>query len=245
MKNYLESIMEKKICSKCKTEKGICEFYNNKSTFDKKRPECKLCSNKQSMSYNQKNKGNLKKIKEKYVINNKEKVKESKQKWFDKNPDYKKEHYNKNIDYILTKSRKYYKNNREKIIEYNKNYIKTHKDTINKKNKIKYDTDILYKLKLSMRGRLNSFLKTKQIKKYNKTFNIIGCTPEYLKEHIEKQFIDNMCWNNHGLYGWHIDHIIPLSSAKTEEEMFNLCHYTNLQPLWAEDNLRKNNKILV
>ena len=70
--------MLKKICSKCKEEKDICEFYNNKSTFDKKRPECKLCSNKQSMSYNQKNKGNLKNIKEKYVINNKEKVKESK-----------------------------------------------------------------------------------------------------------------------------------------------------------------------
>ena len=102
--------MLKKICSKCKEEKDICEFYNNKSTFDKKRPECKLCSNKQSMSYNQKNKGNLKNIKEKYVINNKEKVKESKKKWFDKNLDYKKEYYNKNIDYILTKSRKYYKN---------------------------------------------------------------------------------------------------------------------------------------
>jgi hypothetical protein len=52
-----------------------------------------------------------------------------------------------------------------------------------------------------------------------------------------------MCWDNHSLYGWHIDHKIPLSSAKTEEEAYQLCHYTNLQPLWAEDNLKKSNKL--
>lgn len=237
--------MEKKICSKCKIEKDVCEFYNNKTRLDGKRYECKVCSNKSSISYNQKNKEKVDGIKQKYVDNNKEKVKKSKKEWFDKNPDYQKEHYNKNIDYILKKSRNYYETNREKIIDYNKKYVKTNKETINKKNKKRYDTDILYKLKLSMRGRLNFFLKTKQIKKYNKTFIIIGCIPEYLKEHIENQFTDGMCWENYGLYGWHIDHIIPLSSANTEEEMYKLCHYTNLQPLWAEDNLRKSNKILI
>jgi len=237
--------MEKKICSKCKEEKEVCEFYNNKSKFDGKRPECKVCSNEQSTLYNRKNKEKVNGIKQKYVDNNKEKVKQSKKEWFDKNTEYKKEHYIKNTNHILEKSKKYYNDNREKIIEYNKKYVKTNKEIINKKNKIKYDTDVLYKLKLSMRARLNSFLKTRQIKKQNKTFDIIGCIPEYLKEHIENQFVDNMCWENYGLYGWHIDHIIPLSSANTEEEMYKLCHYTNLQPLWAEDNLRKSNKILI
>ena len=52
-----------------------------------------------------------------------------------------------------------------------------------------------------------------------------------------------MSWETHSLYGWHIDHIIPLSSAKTEEEIYQLCHYTNLQPLWAEDNLKKGDKL--
>jgi hypothetical protein len=236
--------MEKKICSKCKLEKVVCEFYNSKTQLDGKRCECKVCSNKSSILYNQKNKEKVSRIKQKYVDNNKEKVKKSKKEWFDKNPEYKKEHYNKNIDHILKKNRNYYENNREKIIDYNKKYIKTNKETINKKNKKRYDTDILYKLKLSMRGRLNSFLKTKQIKKHNKTFIIIGCIPEYLKEHIENQFTDGMCWENYGLYGWHIDHIIPLSSANTEDEIYKLCHYTNLQPLWAEDNLKKSNKIL-
>lgn len=58
----------------------------------------------------------------------------------------------------------------------------------------------------------------------------------------EKNIVDNMSWDNYGK--WHIDHIIPLSSANNEQEIYKLCHYTNLQPLWAEDNLKKNNKIL-
>lgn len=72
----------------------------------------------------------------------------------------------------------------------------------------------------------------------------MGCSSEFLKEYLEKQFTEKMSWENHGFYGWHIDHIVPLSSAKTEEEVYKLCHYTNLQPLWAEDNLKKGDKIL-
>jgi len=236
--------MEKKICSKCKIEKEVCEFYNNKATYDGKRPECKLCTNKQSILYNKKNKDKVDKIKQKYVDNNRTKVKLSKKEWFNKNPEYMKEYYINNANYIKEKNKKHYIINREKRIEYSSKYAKDNKSDINKKRGIRHNTDILYRLKTSMRSRLNSFLKTKQIKKHNKTFDIVGCTPESLKEHLEKQFINGMSWDNHGLYGWHIDHIIPLSSAKTEEEMYKLCHYTNLQPLWAEDNLKKNSKLI-
>jgi hypothetical protein len=93
-----------------------------------------------------------------------------------------------------------------------------------------------------MRSRLRKYLITHNITKKNKTFNIVGCSPQSLKEHLEKRFVDGMSWDNRS--EWHIDHIIPLSSAKTEEELYGLCHYTNLQPLWAEDNLKKSNKIL-
>jgi hypothetical protein len=93
-----------------------------------------------------------------------------------------------------------------------------------------------------MRSRICNYLKKSNITKKNKTFEIVGCTPQSLKEHLETQFIDGMSWDNRS--EWHIDHIIPLSSAKTEEELYGLCHYTNLQPLWAEDNLKKSNKIL-
>ena len=62
------------------------------------------------------------------------------------------------------------------------------------------------------------------------------------KEHLENQFKEGMTWHNRS--EWHIDHIVPLSSANNEEELYKLCHYTNLQPLWAEENLKKSNKIL-
>ncbi len=194
--------METKTCSKCKEEKEICEFYNKKHKLGGKRPECKVCSNKQSILYNQKNKEKIKIIKQKYVDNNKEKVKQSKKDWFKKNPDYQKEW------------------------SYNN-----------------YTSDSIYKLKEIVRARLRVYFNCKNIRKKSKSFDIVGCTPEFLKEYLEKQFTDGMTWENHSLNGWHIDHIIPLSSAKTEEEIYKLCHYTNLQPLWAEDNLRKSNKI--
>ena len=79
----------------------------------------------------------------------------------------------------------------------------------------------------------------KNITKRNKTFEIVGCTPDELKNYLEGLFVDVMSWDNYGLYGWHIDHKIPLSSANTEEELLSLCHFTNLQPMWAQDNLKK------
>lgn len=76
-----------------------------------------------------------------------------------------------------------------------------------------------------------------------KTFDIVGCSPEFLKEYLEKQFTEGMSWELMG-HHIHIDHITPLSSASTEEELYKLCHYTNLQPLWAQENLSKGNKII-
>ena len=61
---------------------------------------------------------------------------------------------------------------------------------------------------------------------------------------MESQFTDGMTWDNWGKYGWHVDHKVPLSSAKTPDELIKLCHYTNLQPLWAKDNLSKGAKII-
>ena len=69
---------------------------------------------------------------------------------------------------------------------------------------------------------------------------MIGLHPIDLKNYIENKFTEGMSWDNYGK--WHIDHIIPLNSAKTEEEIIKLCYYTNLQPLWASDNIRKKDK---
>ena len=103
--------------------------------------------------------------------------------------------------------------------------------------------DPIYKLTGNIRTRLNQFYKAKNISKTNPTFIMVGCTPEFLKKYLEKQFEPGMTWRNHTYYGWHIDHIIPLSSVKTSKEIYKLCHYTNLRPMWGIDNIKKGNKI--
>lgn len=100
----------------------------------------------------------------------------------------------------------------------------------------------LVRMKESIRSRIVKYLKKNGYDKKGKTFEIVGTTPEKLKEHIGQQFEKGMSWSNHG--EWHIDHIIPLSSAKNETELYKLFHYTNLQPLWSFENLSKGSKII-
>jgi hypothetical protein len=100
-----------------------------------------------------------------------------------------------------------------------------------------------YKLIDTIRTRVSNYLKRNNYSKNGRTFEIIGISPENLKEHISNQFKEGMSWENHG--EWHIDHIMPLSSAKSESELYNLFHYSNLQPLWASENMSKGNKILI
>jgi hypothetical protein len=216
--------MEKKICSKCKEEKGLCEFNKRKDSKDGHRNECKIC-------WCLKNRD--------YIKKHPQKKQEYNNKWFSKNTDY---------------NKKYYKNNEKKFLDYkikfnnlnpgyNKKYYLNNKTYYSDYVMFRYNSDSLYKLSHNIRNRVRTFLITKNITKNNPTFNIIGCSPESLKEHLERKFTEGMSWGNQGK--WHIDHIIPLSSAKTEEEIYKLCHYTNLQPLWAEDNLKKSDKILI
>lgn len=158
----------------------------------------------------------------------------------DNNPEKYKIWYDKNREERNKWRAEYYENNKEKIRERNKKYDK------NKSLKfmVKYHNDPIKKLRHILSCRMRDLLKLKSFKKKQLFNETLGCSPEFLKEYIEKKFVGDMSWENHGLYGWHIDHIIPLSSANTEEEVYKLCHYTNLQPLWAEDNLKKSNKIL-
>jgi hypothetical protein len=131
---------------------------------------------------------------------------------------------------------------RERIKEWEvKNYRRV-RDRKNKRVRDRRKEDPVYHLINKVRCRLRKYLITLNITKKNRTFDIVGCTPEYLKEHLEKQFVNGMSWENRD--EWHIDHIIPLSSANSEEELYKLCHYTNLQPLWAEENIKKSNKII-
>lgn len=142
-----------------------------------------------------------------------------------------KEYYLKNKDKCLEKCKIYYNNNKDK----KKLYVRNYKKLIRKQNPI-------IKLIELQRGRIRKVLKNN--KKSNKTIKLLGCTGSFLKQYLESKFLPGMSWDNHGK--WHIDHIIPcasfdLSKSEQQQECF---HYTNLQPLWAVDNLKKSKNIL-
>ena len=145
--------------------------------------------------------------------------------------------------------RKYYNENREMEIQRQTNYQKNNIDSVNevrkKRHHKKYKNDLLYKLKINVRNRVKLFIKSEKFDiNSNNTYLLVGCTPEELKTYIENQFKEGMTWDNYKHDGWHIDHIIPLSSAESEDDVYKLCHYTNLQPLWCGENYKKGNKIL-
>jgi hypothetical protein len=105
--------------------------------------------------------------------------------------------------------------------------------------------NIEYKIKETIRARILLAIKNKYTKKAYKSMDLLGCDIGVLLNHIEKQFLPGMNWGNHGLRGWHIDHIIPCDAynLRKESEQKKCFHYTNLQPLWEKDNTTKKNKI--
>lgn len=109
----------------------------------------------------------------------------------------------------------------------------------NEYNKNKYHNDINFKIKSIIRSRLVGAIKNNQ--KYGSGVSDLGCTIEEFKRYIESQFKPGMTWDNWSKDGWHLDHIIPLSKfdLSKEEEFKKAVHFTNLQPLWAVDNIIK------
>jgi hypothetical protein len=211
--------METKVCNKCGVEKPYFEYHKKKSSKDGYVTICKSCRKTSLQQYYKDNKENilLKRKKELEIFP--EKIKERRKKTYQNNKD-------KRIEYVKT----YYINNKESILNTKKNYISNRR-----KN------DAIFKLQMVIRSRLDKFINGKT---NNFMQELLGCSFDELKKHIESQFTEGMSWNNHSIYGWHIDHKIPLSKAKSEKELYYLCHYSNLQPLWAQDNLKKSNKII-
>lgn len=159
------------------------------------------------------------------------------------------------------KSREYHHKNKEKISikskEYrvkNKEYFYTKKKEWGLKNKEKYADNQRKRMKNDPLFRFNNRLRTlirnsfknnkysvKTNNKPNKTESILGCSIVFFCNYIESKFLEGMSFENHGK--WHLDHKIPLSTANNIEESVILNHYTNFQPLWAIDNLKKSNKL--
>lgn len=151
-----------------------------------------------------------------------------------------------NKEKIYVKTKRYNLDNYEIKKEKRKEYNKINKDKINvQRNKYKRDKKLnnpLFKLSCNISTLIYVSVKNQGYTKKSKTYEILGCSFEHFKAHLENQFIDGMTWENQGL--WHMDHIYPVSRATDEEHLIKLNHYTNFQPLWAEDNIKKSNKII-
>lgn len=102
--------------------------------------------------------------------------------------------------------------------------------------------DPLFACKCHIKSLIVSSIQRKGFRKRSRTAEILGCSLDEFIVYIERQFLPGMTWENRG--EWHIDHIVPLSTAKTEADVIALNHVSNLRPLWAEDNMRKRDKVL-
>ena len=181
---------------------------------------------------------------------NKEEIKEYQKQWYQNNKEkqkaYRKQYYLDNKERVLEESKQYYLDNKEKKKEYKKQYCLDNKEKIRERTRRweneRYHSDPLFKFKTICRSRTRQAFKRKSWKKNGITEKLLGCDYKTAMNHIESQFEPWMNWNNHG--EWEIDHIIPLASANTKEEMNPLFNYKNLQPLLAEDNRKKGDRIL-
>jgi hypothetical protein len=239
-----------KRCSKCKESKPFIEYSKNKTKKDGLKDICKSCAKIERGEYVERKKKLMGDEAYKDMLYEKARG---------KRPDSKK--YNRdNID-SAQKRKLWYEKNKERLNEYNKLWREKNKErqsmsiySWSRKNKRgirKHGEAVgtneymrrLYiekpELKLARicASNIKRYLNTKREKYYE----IIGCTNHELKIYLEQKFLEGMSWDNHGK--WHIDHIIPLCTAKNKQEAIALNHYTNLQPLWAQDNLRKSKRV--
>ena len=140
--------------------------------------------------------------------------------------------------------KKYSEDNRQSLKEYHKKYYENNKETLLENVKLyektRYSNDELYATTKRIRALVRQSVNKQGYSKKSKTHEILGCSFDEFKTHIENQFLEGMTWDNRS--EWHLDHIIPVSWGETEEEIIALNHYTNFQPLWAIDNRRKGNK---
>ena len=181
-----------------------------------------------------------------YIEKNKEKLKLRNQKYYNNNTEKLRavgiKNYFKNQEHNLKKKREYYIKNKEEIKAKQKTWRSNNKPYLNAYRKNKRETDNNYKLRCALASRILTAIYAQKTTKSKRTLELIGCSLDECRRHIELQFKEGMTWENHSFEVWHIDHIKPcasfdLTDPKQQEECFN---YTNLQPLWAEENLSKS-----
>ncbi len=206
--------------------------------------------------YNEKNADVIAAYHVQYNVINAEKRKAYSAEYNIKNKDtisaQKKQKYAENPEPAIARAKKRYLNSKESMSMWYKEYKNKNRISINKKRVERYATDMQYKLSISLRVRLSMAVRA-QIKrgvgsggKKGSAVKDLGCTLLELMIHLEERFLVGQTWENwgRGKGKWNIDHVIPISSFDLTDpaQCAAACHYTNLQPLWYEDNMKKNTK---
>lgn len=224
--------MENKVCTKCGEEKALCDFNKSSKSKDGYKSQCKLCVSISGKAYRENPivKENNKRKQAEWVKNN------------DGRKEYFKSYQEKNADKIKEYSKEWHLKNKTTRNTNSLNYYYDNKEIINQKVKLKRQTDILTKIKHNISSLIRQSIKRQGLIKQTKTISILGCSYNDFREHLESKFEPWMTWDNYGLYngtpnyGWDIDHVRPMNSAKTEDDIINLNHYTNLKPLCSHVN---------
>jgi len=226
-------IPDVKECIRCGKIKVSDDFCRDAISKDGLYTYCKECTKVKNEKSYQKHKNKRKISGKKYREKNKEKIFRQQQIYYQKNKEkiqaYKKEYQQKNSRIIAKKQ---------------KLWGQTHKKQINKYSRDRRKNDLHYRILNNMRGRLYYALKSQDSRKALHTMDLVGCSVDELKLHIQKQFTSGMMWDNYGLGNtkWSIDHIIPCAyfDLTKPEEQKKCFHYSNLCPLWNKDNSKKN-----
>lgn len=250
-------IPSSKICGFCGVEKIAADFSIRKKPngYQWLRMECRECENAKRKEKYATDESYRKRVIERnalYDKKNYEKISERNRKWRKKNEKHRKEQqrlkYINKSEEIKAKRKEYYYKNKEKVIAINSNYVKRNKDVVRARQRANHKKrkrcDSGYSILKILRSRVSAAIKKKGKKCY-RTRALVGCNMDVLLRHLESGFAEGMSWQTYGLRGWHVDHIIPCDAfdLSKPEEQLKCFHYTNLQPLWWYDNLKKSNKV--
>lgn len=231
-----------KICNRCKRNLEESAFAKDSTKKDGLQSYCRECRSQ---------------MKKQWISENKEYVQEYQRKWFADNPGYQREYYQKTIDRQHEYQKKYKSLHRDEANERCAKWYQEHIEEQRKKKREykqqnkKYFADYerdkkrgdeFYRFKCYIRHFMWESFRRKDWKKCKKTQDIIGCTMEEARSHLERTWMENYGTPYNG-EPVHIDHIVPLSTAKTEDDVIRLCHISNLQYLKPEDNCSKRDSI--
>lgn len=256
---YVEQEKEKKElesnnlrrCKKCGKIKALNEFHKNGEYYRTICMECKNIYEKEQYVKNRHKVLLRNKIydkehseeKKKYRENRAEEISKYNHNYYNENLDKIKRYRHENKDKIKEQAKKYRVKHKEHLIELRKNFYKNNPHYARDYDKRKMAEDDLYRFRKLVRNMIKASFNRKGLRKGRNTINIVGCDYNFLQKYLLKTYKDNYGYEWDRVESVHIDHIIPLATASTEEEIIKLCHYTNLQLLKAKDNIEKSDKL--